>query len=374
VRDQEYFGYDGDDRHTDTSDNPDYMNETGPHGNEMARNAVERFLESESSDYMAGYDSRRTERPERPERASRPEEHPSPGTLDDAWRPASPPNFEYDDEFMNQLANVRRERPRRREQNPAPKPAVRVNAERRRRVPVATDRHEVDGDWVSPDDDDYNTFRPRPSGPDIMSPPKEARVKEPRPRGSVPVHRREPDLAEEVDGTTPLRYLLAVVFVGVLALMAFLALNNRNLRRDLSILEAQAAEVDDNAEDLERANLEIAGYQTLLEEYRAENEALYAQLNDLGHAVSDVTPDYTPGYTPSRPVDESPGPEEPHAPPPVAEPVIHVVLAGQVLSRIANMHYGSTAQVYIDKIVAANNLTNPNSIREGQELIIPPRE
>lgn len=47
--------------------------------------------------------------------------------------------------------------------------------------------------------------------------------------------------------------------------------------------------------------------------------------------------------------------------------VIHVVAAGETLGRIAEQ-YGVT----ISSIVAANNLTNPDRLSIGQELIIPP--
>ncbi|MBL8147343.1 MAG: LysM peptidoglycan-binding domain-containing protein [Anaerolineae bacterium] len=47
---------------------------------------------------------------------------------------------------------------------------------------------------------------------------------------------------------------------------------------------------------------------------------------------------------------------------------VHVVQAGDVLVNIAN-RYGTT----VSAIVQANNLSNPNALQIGQELIIPPR-
>ncbi|MCL2528150.1 MAG: LysM domain-containing protein [Defluviitaleaceae bacterium] len=387
MRDQEYYDFEGSEHNTDINEEHDYIDDSDPHnqGNEMARNAVERFLEAETSDYIAGYESRKKGRIDKGQGVSiNPDDYPPAGYTDDAWRPASPPSFEEDEEYMAKLANVRRDRPRRRESNPI-KPAVRVNAERRRRVPEPAARSEVrteaEVDWVSPGEEDYNTFRPRPAGPDIMSPPREASIKEPRPRGTVPVHRREPENTDDGEGPSPLRYLLAIVIVAVLGLTAFLAYDNRNLRRDVIVLEAQATEVDMNAINLASANVEIAGYRTTLAEYRAENANLRGQLESIGGyeppADEPDTQDVSPvaGEPPSRPSDDTPPVEEPPAQPPAAEPTIHVVQPGQVLSRIANIHFGSSAQVYVDLIVAANDsISNPNDIQIGQEIIIPPRE
>ncbi|MCL2362173.1 MAG: LysM peptidoglycan-binding domain-containing protein [Defluviitaleaceae bacterium] len=368
----QYFGYERDERRRD-SDHAEYDNmDVGT--NEMARNAVERFLESETSEYIAGYESRRRERPARLEREKRAPRAVSSSYVesqDDAWHSSSPA-YDGDDEFMTQLANIRRDRPRRdTEHTPTPKPAVRVKEEHHH-TPAMTEWTDSDVDWPQPEED---TYRYRPLGEEAVISPREAYIKEPRPRGTVPVHRREPVRSDSGgDGPNPLRLMLAFMFVGVLILMAVLALNNRNLRRDIDTYRAQATRVDDNAVELQQANLTILEYRETIDEYRTRLEQQSSQLNALGHEQPEESnPPMEEDATHSPPSSETSTAVEP-TPPPAPEQVIHVIVSGDTLSRIANRHYGSSAQFYIDKIAAANNITNPALIQLGDELIIPPRE
>lgn len=52
--------------------------------------------------------------------------------------------------------------------------------------------------------------------------------------------------------------------------------------------------------------------------------------------------------------------------------VYHVVAKGEILGRISQIHYGTTRGV--DRILAANGVTDPNKIKVGQRLLIPPLE
>jgi len=52
--------------------------------------------------------------------------------------------------------------------------------------------------------------------------------------------------------------------------------------------------------------------------------------------------------------------------------VYHVVAKGEILGRISQIHYGTTKGV--DRILAANGVTDPNKIKVGQKLLIPPYE
>ena len=372
MRDNEYFGYKNDEAYFDDTARTD------THTNEMARNAVERFLEAETSDYMAGgYGTKRAERPDRTELPTRAAGPVTAELDDDTWCPPAPPDFTDDEEFMAQLANIRRERPRR-DANPTPKPAVRVNTERRRRTTSPVELHETDADWAPLADKDVDAFRMRYSEDDIMSAPKEAKVKDPHARGAMPVHRRDSDRPVGSEGASPLRYLLAIMFVGVLILMAFLALNNRNLRRDLDTYQAQVARMDDNAITVESQRLEIIALNASLAEYRA-NASGPGPANEPPDTTYEPSNEYDDPYyeePPNRPSSDETPPYEPQ-PTPVPQPqqIIHVVQAGQFLSHIARDHFGIGSQHYIDLILAANpNITNPNNIREGQEIIIPPRE
>jgi LysM repeat protein len=79
-------------------------------------------------------------------------------------------------------------------------------------------------------------------------------------------------------------------------------------------------------------------------------------------------PTFTPGElvaaTPTSPPEPAHTAEPTLAPSPAT--ITHVVQPGETLSEIARM-YGVT----VDAVVQANNLDNPNAIREGQVLLIP---
>lgn len=51
----------------------------------------------------------------------------------------------------------------------------------------------------------------------------------------------------------------------------------------------------------------------------------------------------------------------------------YTVRSGDTLERIARRYYGSGTPEYINKIARANNLINPNRLRLGQRLVIPPK-
>jgi len=379
VSDREYFGYDGDDNHHDTNtDHKTYGTETDEVGtNEMARNAVERFLESETSDYIAGYESRRRGRPERSERERRTIPPHSTEKGDGSWGSITTASYDDNsDEYMARLANIRRDRPRRdKETTPTPNPAVRVNEERHYSTSTTTPDwpDEAETDW--PGAEDPYSFKYRTDETAIT--PREAMVKEPRPRGTVPVHRRDPAHLDSSDGPNPLRYLLAFMFVGVLFLMAILAVNNRNLRQNIDTYRIQIARVEDNAVALELANLEIVALEETLDEYRLLNQQQDSQLEALGfgQGEEEELPLIEEDVASHSPPSSETTPYEPEPPPPAApEYTVHIVQAGETLSHIALRHFGSRAQTYIDLIASANNITNPSLIREGDRLNIPTRE
>ena len=376
MRDQEYYDYQIDDVRVDTSHEKGYAvdGDTQDYGgHEGARSAVERFLESDTSDYLASYERRRRDRVVPPMLDEAPVSEP----IEDAWRPTS--RYDEDEEYMSRLANARRERQRRREQTPGPTPAVRVNVDRPRSEVESDFENGVE--WASLDDNDFNSFRQRYSGQHVLSEPREARIREPRPRGSVPLHRREPEPAAE--GANPLRYMLAFIFVGVLALMAFLAINNRTLRRDLESYQAQIARIEDNTAEMARMEFNNLNYQEQIAELEGQVTDMQQQLYALGHGVTTASVDDTDadasGAAARPSTDETPVDNDgagtaadTTTQAPAQQHVIHVVQQGDMLSRIAFAHFGSSAQAYVDKIVAANdNISNPNDIRVGQEVIIP---
>lgn len=366
VREYEHYEYkfDNDEEeviHEEDTNESDYFDDyadSHEYGNEMARSAVERFLESETSDDEN--DNKKMSKLPQQEDLLDP---------DNVKRTGLTPKYDEDEEYMSRLADARRERQRRSEKNPVPKPAVRVNVERPRRSQpaVVLDKPQADEEWAPMAEEDFENFRKRYSEPHVMT-PRDTKTSE-RTRSTTSV-RRTSDVAE---GPNPLRYMLAFIVLGVLALMVILAVNNRNLRLDVARLETNAATVNNNAAELVTMSLERDYYQGEVASLREENTMLREQ---LGYGNEEYDLPYTTdpeGTTTARPDDEAGTTSQTDiVPPPAPAPVIHIVQSGQVLSRIANYHFGSSAQRYIDLIVAANeNLTDPNDIYVGQELIIP---
>jgi LysM repeat protein len=83
------------------------------------------------------------------------------------------------------------------------------------------------------------------------------------------------------------------------------------------------------------------------------------------------TPEPTATPRPTAVPTSTPVPTPTRTPTPTLVPTptvtIHVVQPGDVLGAIAKM-YGTT----VEAIVAANGITDPDFIRQGQELVIPP--
>ncbi|MHC4379656.1 MAG: LysM peptidoglycan-binding domain-containing protein [Planctomycetota bacterium] len=75
---------------------------------------------------------------------------------------------------------------------------------------------------------------------------------------------------------------------------------------------------------------------------------------------------------PLRIYDERPVGSSPQLQSPVAsgEGRIHTVRQGEILGRISQYYYDTTSEV--DRILAANNLSDPSRIKPGQKLVIPP--
>lgn len=76
------------------------------------------------------------------------------------------------------------------------------------------------------------------------------------------------------------------------------------------------------------------------------------------------------------PIDPKPEPRTKPKPAPKPAPVktsdtIHVVRSGETLGEIAQHYYPGRVQAGIRMIVAANQIANPNHIRENDKLVIP---
>jgi len=355
VREREYYEYEYDEdvtdvtqedrvhesEFTDYTDSYEYADAheySNPqeYGNEMARSAVERFLEAETVD------------------------EPEPESVS---IPSAASHHDGEEEYMTRLADARKERQRRREQNPVPRPAVRVNVERPRRShPVVVNQPVTDEEMAPMAEEDFNSFRERYSEPHVMT-PREVKTDDRTRNKNIKRLDSEP-LAE---GPSPIRYMLAVIAFGLLALIAVLSFSNRNLRLDRDRYQAMATNVDYYIGEATRLQLD-------LDASRAQNAAMAVQIEALMAAGNNIADDpYTPiDDTSSRPSGEDGYvPTAPPQQPPPPAPAIHIVQRGDALSRIANQHFGSSAQRYIDLIVSANNLPNQDEIYIGQELTIP---
>ena len=372
MREHEHYEYEFDDERVqeDNAHEPSYFDEYAePHafGNEMARSAVERFLESETGDAGEGIDGLNS--------SSKRSLHAEMTEPDDAYHSSSVLEHNTEEEYMTRLADARRERQRRREQNPVPKPAVRVNVERPRRShPVVIDKPPADEDWGPLAEEDFDNFRKRYSEPHVMA-PRDIKASD-RTRNTVAT-RRNSDVSHE--GPNPLRYMLFIVLFGLLVLMVIIAGNNRSLRLDVARLEASATDANEYALQVIWLELELESYQSRYASQAEALDAMTAQLNELGYGVGYeylYTPDSPPEGTTGRPTDEAgtngneddatlPTPSQP------AAPILHTVESGQFLSRIAVLHFGSSAQRYIDLIVNANDISDPDDIYIGQVLVIP---
>jgi len=369
MRDSEYFDYNNY-ASEEVPESTDYKAEyegedTQKHKvHEEALNAASRFFESEPSEYTDGYERRRTSRTPK-------SEEPQPIQPEERWHSFA--NFNEDEEYMTRLANARRERQRRRETSPSPNPAVRVNVER----PYTSTDYSDTSDWEPIVDEEFDTFRRR-NPRDILAASGET-PKEPRGRSKtpVPVYRHDSEAAPPKDGLGPLRFLLAVVLVGILGIMTFLVVNNRSLRRDLDEYQTRLATTDDNAHEVARLTVEVNSYR----EQIAELEEALENIEYLNHDASDNEYDYadangeqdeTTGA--ARPSVEDDADVQEPTPPPAPEVVTHIVQQGDTLSRIANQHFGSNAQRYVDLIANANNITNHNNIRLDEKIRRPPRE
>ncbi len=81
------------------------------------------------------------------------------------------------------------------------------------------------------------------------------------------------------------------------------------------------------------------------------------------------TPEPTPAPTPAPTPEPTPAPTPAPTPEPAPEPVSYVVQRGDTLIGICIRKYGSDARVA--EVCSLNNITNPDSIQEGQKILLP---
>jgi LysM domain/Peptidase family M1 domain len=136
------------------------------------------------------------------------------------------------------------------------------------------------------------------------------------------------------------------------------------LRRGAQFLQGLRSEVGDEAFfDFLRDYYRNGAYRTV-----SGADFFNALRRHTDLTLEELLTDYFTGQMMPTPAPTiTPAPTEAPPGPPTPTPVIHVVKAGESLIGIAHQ-YGVT----IEGLIIANNLTNPDAIFVGQQLVIPP--
>jgi nucleoid-associated protein YgaU len=171
----------------------------------------------------------------------------------------------------------------------------------------------------------------------------------------------------------------------LLMMMAFLVYRNNILSTQAATADARVAEqVAALTNELEQQlryalrDLELARGQ--LEELEATDAAFiqnipvseeaaeypYGEPSAYEYAMAQEYQPYQP-YQPEPPYQPAPPPPAP--PPPVSR--THVVSQGDNLSSISRQFYGNASYANIQRIMAANNITDPYALPIGLRLVIP---
>ena len=335
------------------------------HNDDLSASPIGRLMSDddettgESSAYVSGFDRTPPEETSplaEPEPVAEPPASKTPESLDD------------DDFFEAGIREARAVRERRRQPNPAPRPAVRANVPTQRRMTSPPPMSQP------PPEDAYDTFRQRYRPGELISSTKGGRpVRQAPPVAGGRSPMPPPRAVHDDDSINPLRYLLlgaVVVFLGVLV---FLLVHSHNLRGNLAEAEATIASMQaayDRYGNVVEANellqAEVDAQAVIIENLEAE----LALRNEVGTTE--------PG-TPSGGENNQPTTTEP--PVNVAPfPRTHVIQRGQNLSSIARYHYQvagqpplTASEVYslAGHIQRYNNIANQNAIQAGQTITIP---
>ena len=241
-------------------------------------------------------------------------------------------------------------------------------------------------------EDDYNSsdlgeFRERYNSRDVFSTGKndDSVVNESKKRRGQILHaspqnrdnkKRKPQKTQ--NGINPVRVVIAASVIGLLVLVVVVLVQMNSLRTRLNNAEALIAAGAGLTEE-EIASMEGAYdlAQDLLLERRDRITVLENFLRSEG---------YDPAYLEPRPA--TPVQNQPAAPNQnqnqngatdttiaddgTFEPFYITVQSGQILSRIAFAHFGSSEPRYVNHIASTNGLRDPNDITVGQRLRITP--
>lgn len=164
-------------------------------------------------------------------------------------------------------------------------------------------------------------------------------------------------------------YIVAGASFLFLAFFLFLLVSFFSLRNEVRYLEETIYDLE--PERLAQLENQVSYLMYQNEELTAYNETLHNIIDNLEFNYNIAVPYYQVYYSQN-------GDYSPYVPTYVGTgnvttggPTTHIVESGQSLSSIAALHFGSSSQIYIDAIMEANEMTNPNVLALNQELIIP---
>ena len=297
----------------------------------------------------------------------------------------------------------------RRNAAPPPKPALKVNASipaasraparpkkaaniEDREIPPPKARAVKSRYLFLEEDDEFTEFRQRykdrekrtgldqPAMPQTR--PAQARQEPPRPKQPRPInhgHAIEDDIPrprkrpvanpenfpQEVYAPAgiPLfvRGIIIALTVMLLMMMAFLIYRINVVSAELDEANERIAGIPAMQEELTRTRIDLYAAQEALELQIAENVQLASGAGNIG---------YTEPETPYEPYNGV-APDQPAPPVLPGTDRIHTVVAGDNLYRISVQFYGNGSYANIQRIMAANNITDPDTIQVGEQLTIP---
>ena len=158
---------------------------------------------------------------------------------------------------------------------------------------------------------------------------------------------------------------LVALMVILLMMMVFLIYRHMVINSQLEDANIRLLRVSELEQELSQATIDIEIFEERIAELEAENTRLLAMVNVPQENITYPAEGYPP---------EGAAVEAPYVPAAPAAPGtdrIHTVVAGDNLSRIARQYFGSDSPANIQRIIAANDLPNPDNLVVGQTLVIP---
>jgi len=224
------------------------------------------------------------------------------------------------------------------------------------------------------DEDEFATFRQRYKERDKRpKAPPPVQLREPEPEEERPSARRRRPAKIEMDNfeeeavgaalPAALRWAMIGLTAVLLAMMAFLVYRTTILNRDLDDALAQIDGIPELHARLSSTTIELEAAQETISLLEAQNLYLAGLTQVSASAATD-------GYEAAASDDSEPAEAADVVDVPSGER-IHVVVSGDNLTRISRQFFGNDSPEYIQRIVVANNLSNPDDIAIGDRLVIP---